>query len=131
MMSRPSSMRWAFWLVALALLLKAAVPMLAAASAHAQGKALVQVCTVYGMATVVVDADGQPVHPPEQAGAHGGEHCVLSGLVALGVPPSAKAVDAVPPLSTAALRVASTWFQTADASAAWIARLKHGPPNLS
>ena len=37
-----SSLRWALWVFAAALLLKAAMPMLASASAQAQGKAVVE-----------------------------------------------------------------------------------------
>jgi hypothetical protein len=113
------------------MLLKAAVPMLATASAHVQGKTLVEVCTVYGVATVAVDDDGSPTPQPVQSAAHNGEHCVLSGLVALGAPPLVHRIDAKPPVAAGVLRVASTWFQTSDANAAWIARLKQGPPELS
>lgn len=124
-------MRWALWLAAFALLLKAAVPMLATASAHVQGKTLVEVCTVYGMATIAVDDQGSPLPQSDTDGAHAGEHCVLSGLLALGVPPAVKTVDLASPMPGASLRVAATYFQTPDANAAWIARLKHGPPAFS
>ena len=47
----PPSSRFALWTLALALLLKAALPMLAAASAGVQRKAVFEVCTVYGVRT--------------------------------------------------------------------------------
>ena len=73
--------RWAAWAFALALLLKAAMPLLATGSAHAQGKALVEVCTVYGVATVTLDGnESPPLH--DGASSHAADHCVLSGLVA-------------------------------------------------
>jgi DUF2946 family protein len=130
MTSRSSFLRWALWLAAFALLLKAAVPMLATASAHVQGKTLVEVCTVYGMATVAVDDQGAPLPPPEHGTAHNGEHCVLSGLMALSTPaPVAAHLPVVEP--ALALRVGATYFQTPDANAVWISGLKHGPPALS
>ena len=39
---QPSANRWALWAFAMALLLKAAMPLLAAASAELQGKTLVE-----------------------------------------------------------------------------------------
>jgi hypothetical protein len=124
---RPAS-RWAAWAFALALLLKAAVPMLASASAQLQGKTLVEVCTVYGVATVALDDRGEstPV-PADPAGAHGSEHCALSGLLAFAAPE-----PAVLGVALAAARSFTVLPQTGlpvrDACAAWMARLKHGPP---
>ena len=109
-----------------ALLLKAAVPLLATASAQAQGKTLVEVCTVYGVATVALEGqDQQPA--PEHASAHNADHCALNVLLVLAVPdtpapvvPTALLASA-PPLS-------HPTSQAPDACATWVARLKHGPP---
>lgn len=124
--------RWAAWAFALALLLKAAVPMLATVSAQLQGKTLVEVCTVYGVATVALDAQGGATPMPAPAGhdgAHPGDHCVLSGLLALAAPqPVAHAFAATIPLPATrpVARVATAAVR--DAEAHWMSRLKHGPP---
>jgi hypothetical protein len=130
MTSRPTAPRWAFWMLALALLLKAAVPLLATASAHAQGKTLVEVCTVYGVATVALDAaEGKGETPaPASPGAHG-EHCTLSSLLAFAAPPApapALLARATPPASD--LAPAGRTPSAPDASARWVAGLKHAPP---
>jgi hypothetical protein len=131
----PSLKRWTPWVFALALLLKAAVPLLATAAAHAQGKTLVEVCTVYGVATVAVDdASTQPGTPdgPGHAGTHAGDHCVLSGVLlgaALGTCASAVALHA--PERAASPPPAPRLALPPDACADWVARLKHGPPSLT
>jgi hypothetical protein len=125
----PPLQRWALWAFALALLLKAAVPLLATASAHAQGKTLVEVCTVYGVSTVALDGhDSAPAS--DHAPAHASDHCALGGLVAVGAPPALPAVFDAAYVSSASERsFAST--SVSDACALWVARLKHGPPSLS
>ena len=124
---RQPASRWAAWAFAFALLLKAAVPMLASASAYAQGKALVEVCTVYGVATVGVDGRGtRPA--PDHAGAHGQDHCALTAVLALAaLEPLALAL----PPETARRPVLGAPHRSPmahDACAAWVARRKHGPP---
>lgn len=123
---------WTHWVV-LALLLKAAVPMLASAAAQAQGKTLVEVCSVYGVRTIVLDSqDGAPLPAhPDGSAAHGGEHCVLSGLLALSAPEPTGGL----PTATAAARRAVPAALGAptppDAASAWAARLRHGPPRAA
>ncbi|WKB52884.1 DUF2946 family protein [Eleftheria terrae] len=129
--------RFAFWAVAFALLLKAAVPLLASAAAQQQGKTLVEVCTVYGIKTVALEADGSTTDLPADtdphgaAAVHGSDHCVLSGMLAHAAPAQAPA---------AAIRVPPHWLPPAtappsttvpDAAAAWSARLYHPPPSLA
>ncbi len=106
------------------------MPMLASASAHAQGKAVVEVCTVYGVS--VVSLDGQdPAPSPDHLAEHGNPHCALSALTAL-IEPSSGAEAATPaPLPAEAAPRAQAPPLTPDASAAWIAWLKHGPPALA
>ncbi len=118
--------RWAAWAFALALVLKAAVPLLATASAQIQGKALAEVCTVYGVATVTVgNSESPPLH--DGGPVHSGDHCTLGALVALSAPAPQ---GAVAPQG----QVAETTGQTVraefwpDVCATWVARLKHGPP---
>jgi len=128
MTSRHPASRWAAWAFALALLLKAAVPMLASVSAQVQGKTLVEVCTVYGVATVALDDSGEPKQlPADHAGAHGSEHCALSAVLAFAAPEPAPVMA---PAAAAPVheRPGSAGVPAADAQADWIAQLKHGPP---
>jgi hypothetical protein len=127
MNNRQPLSRWAIWAFALVLLLKAAVPLLASASAELQGKALAEVCTVYGVATVALDGQDAPPMPEHGGGAHGGEHCTLSALLALSAPePQAPALPV--PQRAASRPVSHPDSQAPDACATWVARLKHGPP---
>ena len=131
MTSRHPASRWAVWAFALALLLKAAVPMLASMSAQMQGKTLVEVCTVYGVATVALDDSGEtkPM-PADHAGAHGSEHCALSAVLALAAPEPGPVIAVVATEWVHELPV-RTHEPAPDAEADWIARLKHGPPSLT
>jgi hypothetical protein len=123
---KPSSRR-ALWVFAAALLLKAAMPLLASASAQMQGKALVEVCTVYGVSQV--PPGGQEQGPASgHAPAHGNEHCALNAMTALATgEPSLPAVASVSLRETAARRPRAPGHAP-DACAIWVARLKHGPP---
>ena len=129
---RQSSSRWSVWAVwgfTLALLLKAAVPLLATASAQLQGKALTEVCTVYGVTTVALDGpDSGPQPQPEHgSAAHGGEHCTLTALMALSAPELHALATPVPQRADPA-PVFYPSPSAPDACATWVARLKHGPP---
>lgn len=106
------------------------MPMLASASAHAQGKAVVEVCTVYGVSLVALDGQ-DPAPAPDPLSDHGSEHCALSALTAL-VDPPVGLVGALPMAQATepAPRAQARLF-VPDASAAWVARLKHGPPALA
>jgi hypothetical protein len=124
---RQPTSRWALWVFAAALLLKSAMPFLASASAQMQGKTLVEVCTVYGVSMVPLGSSGhEPA--PEHVADHSGEHCVLSALVAFASaePPGLAPVPVAP--RAGALRTARPSPRAPDACAAWVARLKHGPP---
>lgn len=131
MFRRPSSAfssRFAVWLFACALLLKAAVPLLASASAEVQGKALIEVCTVYGVKTIALDNDSAPEH---QA-AHSGDHCALSAVVALGAP--ASSADATVPTATASglfTLLPPATASPVDASARWLSQRHHAPPAIA
>lgn len=126
MTCRQPTSRWAAWAIALVLLLKAAVPMLATASAHAQGKTLVEVCTVYGVATVALD-EQSPQPATDHAGAHSGDHCTLTALMAFTAPESPAGGLPVAPAGKVA-PISHPSAQAPDACATWVARLKHGPP---
>ncbi|MCM5679917.1 hypothetical protein M8A51_10270 [Schlegelella sp. S2-27] len=131
---RSWSTRCAFWAVAASLLLKAAVPLLAAAAAQVQGRTLVEICTVYGVRTVVqgeeaaaLDADDGQGHDTRTL--HGDSHCVLTGLLALAGATSAEAaLDAPAAASRPRLPVLGPPLATLDKNLRWVMRLKHGPP---
>jgi hypothetical protein len=126
MSRRPLSTRFALWLFACALLLKAAVPLLASASAGTQGKALVEVCTVYGVKTIVLD--GEPA--PDAHASHAGDHCALSAVMALAVPLAVATVSMTPRVLPTT-RTPRAGDAAPDASARWRAQLKQGPPALA
>jgi hypothetical protein len=116
---------------AFALVLKAAVPLLAALAAQAQGKAVAEICEIYGVRTVAMLARASPqamahASPGDRAGhaghaghghdAHAGhetpshdpvahghdrEHCALAGLAACAAP-AAIALDGPAPALAAA-----------------------------
>jgi hypothetical protein len=127
---RHPSSRWALWVFAAALLLKAAMPMLASASAHVQGKAVVEVCTVYGVSLVALDGQ-DPAPVPDHLAGHGAQHCTLSALTALIEPPTGAAMALPAPLPAEPAPAVQARPLAPDASAAWVARLKHGPPALA
>jgi hypothetical protein len=120
--------RWAFAVFAAALLLKSAMPFLAHASAQMQGKALVEVCSVYGVSMVTVTTDSGHAPESDHASKQGNEHCTLTALTAFaGVDRSSLAVAPAIQLDTSAPRARPS-SQAPDACATWVARLKHGPP---
>ena len=134
--------RWTASVAVFALLLKAAVPLLATAAAHLQGVAVAQICDVYGVRTVLPadphdhashQADAHAGHDHSgTAGSHGGAadastHCVLVALgamaawqaTAMPVHHAVEPAHAVPEPAQA---------RRHDATALWVARMKHGPP---
>ena len=117
------------------------MPMLASASAHAQGRALVEICTVYGVASVglgAADDHGNAVtndtndtnDDDSDAATHRPQHCALSALLAGSAPePQALVWRITPRLADCAPGPdASAPPPTVDACAAWVAQLRHGPP---
>ncbi|UUX95987.1 hypothetical protein [Aquabacterium sp. J223] len=117
----------AAWVV-LALLLKAALPLLASQAAGLQGKATVEVCTAYGVATVALPGDG-PSAPADHGAAHvAGEHCA-AGAVLASLPPAVHA--ALWPATAAVDRWTTPARQAPppdDADARWRAGLLRSPP---
>jgi hypothetical protein len=120
------------------LLLKAAVPMLAAGAAHVRGVPVGEVCAVYGVGLPALHGDhaGHAHHHGEglghgEHGSHAGashdEHCALTALAAFAVQEHPALTVASSP--AACTSVDSTMvFPGRDAVAAWRARLKQGPP---
>ena len=132
---RSWSARCTFWLVAAALLLKAAVPLLATAAAQVQGRALVEICTVYGVQTIALDEQGRtpgneaPGH--DDGVRHDGGHCLLGGVPALAAPASVGVPGAPLLPGEQPLLLRRTPPHAPDGALRWVARLKHGPPALA
>ena len=132
--SRAARQAW-LWCLAALLVLKAAVPLLAAAAAGRQGVSLVQVCTVYGVRTAAVAAaistgHGHPDSPEDSFPGHGGgsEHCALASLAAGPLPDALPAVLAhAPPQAPLATPLAAAALP-ADAVLRWLAARWHAPP---
>ena len=123
---------WVLWAFALALLLKAAVPMLASAAAGVQGKTLVEVCTVYGVAMLPLNGDRGPGPADAPVAAHTGDDCALGAMLALAGPAPARTVTAAdhqPAEPAATSRTASA--PPRDAVAAWASRRQHAPPRFT
>jgi hypothetical protein len=130
MTRRPPPSRWALWVFAAALLLKSAMPWLASASAQMQGKALVEVCTVYGVSLVPPGA-GDPDPARDHAAGPAGEHCALGALTPFAAAPLPASLLPAPMAQGASPPRAHPSSQAPDACATWVARLKHGPPQVA
>ena len=152
---RPKARRSAWlWLLAGVLLLRAAVPLLASASALLQGVAVGEVCAVYGVVLPAAEIPASGEHaqhahhaePAEHAehahhdqhaehGSGGGEHarhatehCALTALTALCTATPADNAD-VQVHGACALRLAQpSQAVVGDPAARWQAQLQHGPP---
>jgi hypothetical protein len=111
-------------------MLKAVMPLLASAAAHLQGKSLVEICTVYGVRTVLLDDQGHvsqaPAHQDERG--HGVEHCALTALTALGTGHAPEAVAASVATHGTRLLREGVDAMPHDACASWMAQRKQGPP---
>ena len=147
---------WAF-LIAATLVFKSFVPLLAVASAQMQGKAVADICSIYGvrlapaagghvhdgaahamghaghMAGMEMPASGGATspHDPDDHVAHAQDHCALTGLAACAV-------------FAATLWVLADWLAgdggraafldsagpPRDASARWLILRLHAPPRL-
>lgn len=106
------------------------MPLLASASAQMQGKTLVEVCTVYGVSLVPLGSEGhEPA--PDHGLAHGSDHCALTALTALATPEATTLDAAAAPLREVAVLRTHPGPLAPDACAAWVARLKHGPPSFA
>lgn len=131
------------WVAVCALLLKAAVPLLAATAAQSQGVPVARLCSLYGVATAQSFAAahvGQAHHhhhaaaeaghggESHSAADHGRDHCALTAVVAMAVGQAAPP-DAAPCEATLASPCGLGGDSSiADECALWAARLAHGPP---
>jgi hypothetical protein len=136
--------QWTVFAAVFVLLLKAAVPLFASTAASLQGVSVAEVCTVYGVRMVALDAtqadehalgihphhhdgDGGPGSGSQLDGSHGGNHCALTALAAL-APQETEPIGLSHTGSGSAPQPADSRPSIHDAAAAWAARLWHGPP---
>lgn len=120
------------WLLVAMVLLKAAVPVLATLAADRQGATLVEVCSVYGVRTVVLDAAPAPHDRdgPAQEGHQGGDgHCLLSTVLAGAAPaPGLAAVHLHAPVQSAVPHTVAPRALPSDPSHRWLSLRLHAPP---
>lgn len=104
------------------------MPWLASSAAASQGKALVEVCTAYGMALVPADGSGGKAPTGSEAG-HAADHCALNALsVLIGTAAGPGADGPVRPLLVTQRLAAGPGVDPPDAAADWLAQHHHGPP---
>ena len=116
------------WVMVALLLLKAAMPLLAAWAAHDRGVALVEVCSVYGVRTIAVD------DPAEPASAHASVEgtCALASLLGpwAPLPTAAQPPKPAPEISASpGQRVSGPAWP--DASLRWLTWQLHAPPLMA
>ncbi len=132
---------FALWAAVGALLLKSAVPLLAAGAAQMRGVTVADVCPLYGVAMPGAAGSGHAGHAhhhPAPAGhdehgshstdAHTGDHCALTALAALALPDLAAPGVTPAPSAAPERRSGATCAARRDACATWAAQLEHGPP---
>jgi len=124
----PARRSWLLWLLVLMVLLKAAVPLLAATTARERGVSLADVCSVYGVRTAALE-QGSDTSKPAQSEHAGSEHCALTpllGTAALTSPPVAAVLLHAP--AQAQVQRPAEPSARPDASLDWLAVRTHAPP---
>lgn len=118
--------------LAVLLLLKAAVPLIATFVARQQGVELAEVCSVYGVRQLST-GKALPDRPDGQAGHHEDGHCLLGVLLtAAFAPPEVPTASASSRSSeSVAPRPEATAPPRWDAQLAWFAARTHAPPGLA
>ena len=138
---RRGSIRALLWAFAATLVLKAAVPLLAAGAAHLQGVPVGSICGIYGVTLPGAKADPHAHHHGHHAQHDGGassgdapshssshrDHCALTGLAAMAVP-TGVALPVLPTSAAAEPPYPSYRVCAGDACAAWAAQMQHPPP---
>jgi hypothetical protein len=134
--ARPPSMGW-FGAA------RAAVPLFAAGAAQMRGVPIAEVCPVYGVAMPAApgtvhaehahhhgEHSGHEDHGSHSTAVHTGDHCALTALAVVAAP---EAPTQAISTSNAVIPEHHTEHGVAfcDRCAIWVARLKHGPPNLA
>lgn len=136
-MLRPTALsRLCAWVLMGLLLFRAGAPGLAATAAQVRGTALVEICSVYGVRTVAVDAEGMPLdtalHLPasqDTSPPAGLGDCALAALPLFELPPPDTLPARSPLLRQAELpRAAPAADLPADADRRWWSGLKQEPP---
>lgn len=124
---------WA-WLLVGAVLLKAAVPLLAATAAVQQGAAMADVCSVYGVRTALPGAvTTAPVASDSSPDpTHADAHCALAPLLGASSLLAALPPADLKPASVTALTPLERVRPTPpDASQRWLVHRLHAPPPRS
>ena len=127
---RPATAACRAWLWAMAalLLLKAAMPLLAAWSAQDRGVALVEVCSVYGVRTLAVDGPAEPtaLHPSADG------TCALASLLGPWAPAPLGALLGIPVPDASVDHDRHLPGPTRpDASKRWLTWRLHAPPHTA
>lgn len=120
-----------FWALALLVLVKAAVPLLATVAAGARGVDLVEVCSIYGTRTVEVTAQADEKSAPPATG-HGiaDGHCALSSVLGPTAPSvHAESLAVVPKSEAARLHAPRAALDRADPVLRWLVGRLHAPPS--
>jgi hypothetical protein len=131
--TRTAHQAW-LWCLAALLVLKAAVPLLAAAAATQRGVSLAQVCTVYGVRTAAAVAamPADPVHPAAPGDTlpdHGaGQHCALASLAGGPLPDALPAVLVHAPPLVPLHEAHARAVLPHDAALRWLSARLHAPP---
>jgi ABC-type Zn2+ transport system substrate-binding protein/surface adhesin len=144
--AQPLSSRLVLWLAVFTLLLKSAVPMFAAGAAQMRGVSVAEVCPIYGVAVPGAgdehahhghhhadashDGAAHDEHQHHHNAAAHGDHCALSAIGVLTLPDLAASLPVLAPEAGSPIRPAA-FAPLRDASAAWVARMKQGPPAIA
>lgn len=124
-----STIAW-LGMVVLAFILQSAAPMLAAAAAKVHGVMTVEVCSVYGVSAIPLDAPSAERHKVPDSSDHlGKSHCPLASLGNTGnLHVFAPAVVLHAPPQGLTLGFARPALSPLDASQLWLASRLHAPP---
>lgn len=112
------------------LMLQAALPMVAAFSARAQGVATAEVCSIYGVRTFAVDDQGRLVDTSTQVALAGHEAsaCALAQGLAGAPGVTSRVVTAAPAEVHAPWVPRRPWAPPRKPERDWAALLTHAPP---
>lgn len=120
-----------FWALALLVLVKAAVPLLATVAAGTRGVDLVEVCSIYGTRTVEVTAQVGDKSAPQTAGHSVADgHCALSSVLGPAAPSvHAESLAVVARSEALPLHAPLAAPDRADPVLRWLVGRLHAPPS--
>lgn len=118
--------------LAVLLLLKAAVPLIATFVARQQGVELAEVCSVYGV-RLLSTGNTLPNSPDGQVGQHADGHCLLGALLNAAFAPPQVPTTSLSSRSSESLELGTevTAPPRWDAQLAWFVARTHAPPVLA